>query len=127
MMHLRRYCVVTRVACSVFAIVWMGSGVTANTVAEDHYRLARGYMEEAKQTSNAVRLLYLGWMIGEELENAVRLDPAMVDARLDLVRFYVMAPRIVGGGVPKARRQAREIARRSPALGAFAWGYIEYR
>jgi len=84
-------------------------------------------MEEAKQTSNAVRLLYLGWMIGEELENAVRLDPAMVDARLDLVRFYVMAPRTVGGGVPKARRQAREIARRSPALGAFAWDYIEYR
>jgi tetratricopeptide (TPR) repeat protein len=84
-------------------------------------------MQEAKQTSNAVRLLYLGWMIGQELEDAVRLDPAMVDARMDLVRFYVMAPRIVGGGVPKAKREAREIARRNPALGAFASGYIAYR
>jgi tetratricopeptide (TPR) repeat protein len=84
-------------------------------------------MREAKQATNAVRLLYLGWVIGDELEEAVRLDPSLVDARLDLVRFYVMAPRIVGGSVARARRQAREIARRDAALGAFADAYIAYR
>src|SRR4030081_2106507 len=105
MTNLQRYSVTTRVVCSVFAMAWLASGARAGTSAADHYRLARGDIQEAKQTSNAVRLLYLGWMIGQELEDAVRLDPAMVDARMDLVRFYVMAPRIVGGGGAEAKGQ----------------------
>jgi len=84
-------------------------------------------MSEAKRTSNAIRLAYIGWQIGEELEQAVALDPSLIDARLDLVRFYVVAPRIVGGSMRKARDEANEIAKRDAALGAFALGYIAYR
>ena len=76
---------------------------------------------------NVARLLVLGWNIGDELETAVRLDPADVDARLDLVRYYVTAPRLVGGSMNKARLQASLLAKRNRALGAFARGYIAYK
>ena len=99
----------------------------ATETAADHYRVARDYMSEAKRASNGIRLAYLGWVIGDELEAAVRLDPNLVDARLDLVRYYVIAPRVVGGSMRKARTQAAEIAKRDAALGAFAYGYIAYR
>jgi len=95
--------------------------------AREHYRVARGYMAEAKASRNAMRLAYLGWVIGDELEAAVVLDPSLLDARLDLIRYYTMTPRIVGGNLKKARTQAAEIAKRDPALGAWATGYIAYR
>jgi tetratricopeptide (TPR) repeat protein len=97
------------------------------TRAAEHYRVAQEAMTEARQTSNPVALAILGWKIGDELEETVRLDPNQLDARVDLVRYYTVAPRIVGGSAKKARAQARELSRRDPALGAFANGYIDYR
>jgi len=95
--------------------------------ADFHDWLARSYTSEAKQSTNAVRLAFLGWNIGTELEEAVRLDPNLLDARVRLVQYYTMTPRIVGGSAGKARRQARELAKRDAALGAWADGYIAYR
>ncbi len=95
--------------------------------AELHYLLARSYTIEAKQVTNAVRLAYVGWNIGDELQAALALDPARNDARLDLIRYYEMTPRIVGGSPAEARRQAAELAKRDAALGAFAHGYLSYR
>ena len=84
-------------------------------------------MAEAKQTTNPIRLLLLGIEIRDSLDEAVRDDPENVQARLDLVRFYMTAPGIIGGGVDDARAEAAAIAKRDPALGAFARGYIAYR
>jgi tetratricopeptide (TPR) repeat protein len=95
--------------------------------AAQHHRQARRWMEEAKQTTNPVRLLYLAINIEDSLDKALQLDPDNVDIRLDLVRFYTVTPRIAGGGVDDARAQAAEIARRDVALGHFALGYIAYR
>lgn len=95
--------------------------------AREHYRVAGQYIAEAKSSQNAVRLAYLGWVIGDELEAAVALDPSLMDARLDLIRYYTMTPRIVGGNLKKARAQAVQIAKRDAALGAWASGYIAYR
>lgn len=95
--------------------------------AEYHDWLARSYMLEAKQTANAVRLAFLGWNIGTELEEAIRLDPSLNDVRLRLVEYYTMTPRVVGGSAAKAKQQARELAKRDAALGAWANGYIAYR
>src|SRR5258706_10711664 len=69
--------------------------------AELHYLLARSYTLEAKQSSNAVRLAYVGWNIGDELQAALALDPSRNDARLDLIRYYEMTPRVVGGSPAK--------------------------
>ena len=48
---------VTLALLAVFAV----ASAAAET-ARDHYRLARDYMSEAKQTSNGIRLAVLGWM-----------------------------------------------------------------
>jgi uncharacterized protein HemY len=84
-------------------------------------------MAEAEQTANPVRLLVLALQIKENLADALRLAPEDVNVRLDLVRFYTLTPAVLGGGVEDARHQAAEIARRDPALGHFASGYIAYR
>jgi tetratricopeptide (TPR) repeat protein len=84
-------------------------------------------MKDAEQTTNPIRLLMLGMDVKESLDRALALDPDNVQVRLDLVRFYVVAPRIVGGGLDAAREQAGEIAKRDAPLGAFARGYISYR
>ena len=84
-------------------------------------------MAKAEQTTNPVRLLMLGMDIKEALEKALALDPENVQVRLDLVRFHVTTPRIIGGSEDEARAQAAEIAKRDAPLGAFARGYIAYR
>lgn len=84
-------------------------------------------MAEAKQTTNPVRLIMLGWEIKDALDEALRLAPDDVEVRLDLVRYHVVTPRIVGGSMADAREQAAEIAKRDPGLGHFARGYIAYR
>lgn len=84
-------------------------------------------MAEAQQTTNPIRLLFLALNIKDSLDKALELDPGNLDVRLDLVRWYVTAPRMIGGDVDEARAQAAEIARRDAALGHFARGYIAYR
>src|SRR5258706_12600792 len=94
--------------------------------AELHYLLAKSYAIEAKQSSNAVRLMYVGWNIGTELETAVALDPSRTDARLDLIRYYELTPRILGGSPKKAHAAAVALAKRDAALGTFARSYLSY-
>lgn len=84
-------------------------------------------MAEAEQTSNPFRLAVLALRIRDSLEAALALEPDNLEVRLDLVRFHVMAPAIVGGDDGEAVRQAAEIARRNAPLGHFARGYIYYR
>lgn len=84
-------------------------------------------MANAQQTTNPIRLLMLGFDIKESLDKALRLDPGNVQVRLDLVRFHVTSPRIVGGDEDEARAQAAEIAKHDAPLGAFARGYIAYK
>ncbi|HEX7192013.1 MAG TPA: hypothetical protein VF381_10635 [Thermoanaerobaculia bacterium] len=96
------------------------------TVAAGHYGVARQAMAEAKLTSNPVELAILSWKIERELQETIHLDAANLDARLDLIRYYTVAPRIIGGSAAKAREQAREIDKRDRALGAFANGYLDY-
>lgn len=108
-------------------ILWGALFALASVPAERHYSQALQLVAEASQTVNAVRLIVLGWRIGEELEETVRLDPDHLAARMDLVRYYIVAPRLVGGGRRKAAEQAAEIALRDVSLGHFATGYIAYR
>jgi tetratricopeptide (TPR) repeat protein len=60
----------------------------------------------------------------DAFENAVRLDPANLDAREALLQYYLQAPAVVGGGRDKAQAQVREIAKRDPARGHVAQAQI---
>lgn len=60
----------------------------------------------------------------DAFEQAVKLDPALIDARSSLLEFYLQAPAMMGGGVDKARAQALAIAKYDPSRGFMAQGRI---
>jgi tetratricopeptide (TPR) repeat protein len=53
----------------------------------------------------------------DAFEQAVKLDPALIDARSSLIEFYLQAPGAIGGGIDKARAQATAIAKYDRAQG----------
>src|SRR5258706_5001790 len=95
--------------------------------AELHYLLAKSYAIEAKQSSNAVRLMYVAWNIGTELETAVALDPSRTDARLDLIRYYELTPPLLGGNTKKAHSAPLAPAEPGVPVGPLPPGYPHQR
>ncbi len=57
-------------------------------------------------------------------EKAVELDPDDVNARYALLNFYRQAPGFAGGGLDKARAEAREIQKRDDVRGTVALAEI---
>ena len=91
--------------------------------AQFHKWLGRVYGEKASRAS-FVSAVSLAGKVRDEFQRAVDLDPSNVDARLDLSEFYVEAPGIVGGGVDKARAQAKAIGAISPAREHWVYARI---
>ena len=91
--------------------------------AQARWWLGRAY---ARQLARAGRLaqIRIAGRLRETLERAIALDPSLVEARVDLMRFYLVAPGVVGGGTDKARAQAREIAKLSAWRGRLAAGAV---
>lgn len=81
-----------------------------------HLWLARALGRKAEK-SNPLRAAFLVGDIRREFERAVELDPNNVEARSDLLQFYLDAPGAFGGGLDKARRQAEAIERLNKAEG----------
>lgn len=81
-----------------------------------HLWLGRAYGAKASHVSF---LSSSGWArkVAQEFENAVKLSPQDMEARFDLLEFYVEAPGMVGGGRDKAEVEAKEIAAANPAQG----------
>ena len=79
-----------------------------------HLWLAREYGEKAA-ISKPLTAATLARKAKNEFERAVQLDPASVEARLDLAQYYTEAPVIMGGGLDKARDQAAQVAGRNSA------------
>jgi tetratricopeptide (TPR) repeat protein len=59
-----------------------------------------------------------------EYEAAVELDPSNVDARLELLQYYLMAPGIAGGSEEKAAEQAAALEGLDPLSGSYAWAAV---
>jgi tetratricopeptide (TPR) repeat protein len=76
------------------------------------------------ETMNRLRAAFIVSDVRESFERAVRLDPDNVEARSDLLDFYLQAPGAFGGGIDKARREAREISKRNNAEGHSALARI---
>jgi tetratricopeptide (TPR) repeat protein len=86
----------------------------AVTLAPDnsmyHLWLGREYGEKAN-ASNPLSAASLAKKAKAEFEQAVKLDPANVQAHADLAEYYTDAPSIMGGGTDKARDQATQVAK----------------
>lgn len=64
----------------------------------------------------------LGWAhkCADAYRRAVAMDPSNVDFHLSLFNFYLQAPSIAGGGLPRARTEAAAIQRLNDVRGTLA-------
>jgi len=95
---------------------------TAVTLAPDnsnyHLWLARALGEKADRVS-FITAFKMAKPIRVEFETAAKLDPHNVNALSDLGEFYVDAPGIVGGGLDKAERVAKQMDAFAPDRGHY--------
>lgn len=91
-----------------------------------HFQLGQAYGARA-QHANVFKQAVLARKAKAEFDRAVELDPDLIDARVGLVTFYLLAPGILGGSTDKARAEAEEIRRRNPYRGGLAFAQIAGR
>jgi tetratricopeptide (TPR) repeat protein len=80
------------------------------------FSLAQAYMMQV-QRANPLSQINTARKIRTALERTAELDPGHMEARYALVRFHLMAPGVVGGGVRAARSFAEELARLDRSWG----------
>jgi tetratricopeptide (TPR) repeat protein len=87
--------------------------------AKYHRQLAE-VLGVTAQHANVLQQLFLARRFKKEIDLALELDPANVQAHRDLMEFYLLAPGIAGGDKDRARETAAAIARIDPAEGLLA-------
>ena len=87
--------------------------------ANAHLWLARALGRKAENV-NRLHAAFLVGHIRREFERAVELDPQNLEARADLLEFYLEAPGAFGGGMDKARAEAEALRKLSAAEGHWA-------
>jgi tetratricopeptide (TPR) repeat protein/predicted Ser/Thr protein kinase len=93
--------------------------------AASHVWLATAYSDQAANAS-FLRQIVLARRVHSELERAVALDPASVDARSELARWYLTAPAVVGGSLPRAEAEATALAAGSRTRSLELLGWIAH-
>jgi len=88
--------------------------------------LGRAYGREA-QNANVLRQPGLAKKAKGAWEHAIELDANNLDARSDLIQYYVQAPGLLGGSVTKALEQAEEIRKRNALRGYLELGALYER
>ena len=88
--------------------------------SEYHLWLGRAHGTQAQKGSK-LKALFRAKRAKKEFEKAVELDSTNVEARFDLMQYYVMAPGIAGGDKKKAKKEAVIIEEMDPLLGAYSW------
>lgn len=91
--------------------------------AQAQYWLGNAYGSRIGQVGMLSKMMIAG-NLRDAYQEAIRLDPELVDARANLVQFYLQAPSAIGGGVDKAKAQQLEIAKRDTARGHVAQAQI---
>jgi tetratricopeptide (TPR) repeat protein len=81
------------------------------------------YCEQAQKANLLTRMSWAG-KCHSTWERAIAIDPKNIDIRFNLIQYYAQAPGIAGGGMNKAKDQARAIAALNAVRGEIAWGNI---
>lgn len=106
------------------AVEWLERAVELDGRSADHHlNLGNAYGMKAMNAS-VIRRALLARKAKAEFEAAVELAPNSTLARWGLMRFYMVAPGILGGDMGKALEQAAEIRRRNPYDGASAYAAV---
>lgn len=99
------------------AVSWIEQAVKKNDRSSLYYQwLGAAYSLKGTSASPLARMGLVA-SLKHAMERAVELDPANVEARINLVQFYLQAPAMMGGGVDKAREQVAAIMARDPYQG----------
>jgi tetratricopeptide (TPR) repeat protein len=107
------------------AAAWLERAIAFDGTQANYYLwLGRTYGYQAQHAPSGEQF-FLARKVRKCLEKAVELNPDLVEARVDLIAFYLQAPSLLGGGVDKAKLQAAEIAKRDPAQGKLAWQHCQ--
>ena len=88
--------------------------------------LGRAYGREA-QNANVLRQPGLAKKAKSAWEHAIQLDANNLDARSDLIQYYVQAPGFLGGSMARAFEQAEEIRKRNALRGYLELGALYER
>ena len=91
--------------------------------AEFHLWLGEAYGVTA-QKAPVLRKMGWGKKFRHETETAIALDPRQVEARENMMQFFLVAPGIAGGDKNKAKVMAAEIVAIDPARGQLALARI---
>ena len=103
------------------AAAWLERAIAVEGTQAAYYLwLGRTYGYQAQHAPSGEQF-FLARKVRKSLEKAVELNPDLVEARVDLLAFYLQAPSLLGGSIEKAKLQAAEIAKRDPDQGLQAW------
>ena len=106
------------------SVDWLERAVDLNPRSSEYWDwLGRAYGSQA-QTASKLRLPSLASKTKNAWEKAIALDPENLDARQDIVQYYLQAPGFLGGSKDKALAMAQEIRRRNQYRGAFAMASV---
>ncbi len=105
----------------------IGSGEKATALgpknAQAFYWLGNAYGSRIGEVGMLSKMT-MAPKLRDAFEQAVKLDPTLLDARSALIEFYLQAPGAIGGGIDKARAQATAIAKYDRTKGLMAQARI---
>lgn len=99
------------------AVDWLEKAVTANGKSAQHHMWYGLALRAKGNQGNMLTQMTTGPKMMAELEQAVSMDPTLVDARAALLQLYLMAPAAMGGSVEAAREQAAGMLKVNPVRG----------
>lgn len=106
------------------AIQWLEQAKAAETSNSDYYFwLGRAYAIKVQRVG-LLKKAAAARQIKNAFEQAVKLNPDNLEARMALLQFYAFAPGIIGGSKDNAREQTEQIRLRNEHQGHLAFGFI---
>lgn len=99
------------------AVDWLEKAVTINGQNAQHHLWLGNALREETQKASMLRQPFMAPRMKAEYEQAVALDPNLVDAHHWLVMFLANAPSAMGGSMAKAREHAAAILKLDPMRG----------
>ncbi len=102
------------------AVDWLEKAVAMNPRSSVYYDwLGKAYGTQAQKASK-LKQPFLANKTKAAWEKAIALDPDNLEAKSDMIQYYLQAPGFLGGSKEKARAMAQEVRKRNPYLGAIA-------
>jgi tetratricopeptide (TPR) repeat protein len=106
------------------AVDWLDKATTLNGKSAQHHLWLALALRAEGQKAGMLRAPALIGRMKTELEQALALDPTLVDARYALLQFYASVPEMMGGSILKAREQAAEILKLNPMRGHIGYAFV---